>query len=61
LTTYSRSFYDTGPLTDRFEDYPYDSIKEAQDWWKGVNLTPDEKEAVARGNAVRIFNLPLEA
>lgn len=42
-------------------DYPYDSVKEAQDWWKGVDLPPDEKEAVARRNAIRIFKLPLES
>lgn len=41
-------------------DYPYDSVKEAQDWWKGVDLPSDEKEAVARRNAIRIFKLPLE-
>lgn len=48
-------------LTDGSKDYPYDSIKEAQQWWRGVNLSPDEKEAVGRGNAIRIFKLPLES
>ncbi|KAG6354139.1 hypothetical protein INS49_004743 [Diaporthe citri] len=42
-------------------DYPYDSVKEAQDWWKGVDLPPTDKEAVARRNAIRIFKLPLES
>lgn len=42
-------------------DYPYDSVKEAQDWWKGLDLPADEKEAVARRNAIRIFKLPLES
>ena len=41
-------------------DYPYDSIKEAQDWWKGIDLPQDQKEAVARRNAIRLFKLPLE-
>ncbi|OAA57104.1 Amidohydrolase 2 [Niveomyces insectorum RCEF 264] len=41
-------------------DYPYDSIKVAQDWWKGVDLPPAEKDAVARQNAIRLFKLPLE-
>ncbi|KAK3361430.1 hypothetical protein B0T24DRAFT_599152 [Lasiosphaeria ovina] len=41
-------------------DYPYDTIEEAQDWWKTVDLPADEKEAVARGNAIRLFKLPLE-
>lgn len=53
-------YYRHGNSTDRLKDYPYDSIKEAQDWWKGVDLLHDEKEAVARRNAIRIFNLPLE-
>ncbi|KAK1835640.1 hypothetical protein QBC39DRAFT_340767 [Podospora conica] len=41
-------------------DYPYDTIEEAQTWWKGVDLPADQKEAVARGNAIRLFKLPLE-
>jgi 2,3-dihydroxybenzoate decarboxylase len=41
-------------------DYPYESVKEAQDWWKTVDLPNKEKEAVARGNAIRLFKLPLE-
>ncbi|KAK3938545.1 hypothetical protein QBC46DRAFT_440145 [Diplogelasinospora grovesii] len=41
-------------------DYPYDSIEEAQNWWKGVDLPEEQKEAVARRNAIRLFKLPLE-
>ncbi|KAK3332920.1 hypothetical protein B0T19DRAFT_398644 [Cercophora scortea] len=41
-------------------DYPYDTVEEAQTWWKGVDLPSDQKEAVARGNAIRLFKLPLE-
>ncbi|CAI4214040.1 unnamed protein product [Parascedosporium putredinis] len=41
-------------------DYPYDEIKEAQDWWKGVDLPADQKEVVARTNAIKLFKLPLE-
>ncbi|SPN98957.1 related to 5-carboxyvanillate decarboxylase [Cephalotrichum gorgonifer] len=41
-------------------DYPYDTIKEAQDWWKGLDLPEDQKVAVARQNAIRLFKLPLE-
>ncbi|KAK3349140.1 hypothetical protein B0T25DRAFT_582142 [Lasiosphaeria hispida] len=41
-------------------DYPYDTIEEAQDWWKTVDLPEDQKTAVARGNAIRLFKLPLD-
>jgi len=41
-------------------DYPYDTIEEAQQWWEGVDLPADQKEAVGRGNAIRLFKLPLE-
>jgi 2,3-dihydroxybenzoate decarboxylase len=47
-------------LAYRLIDYPYDSIKEAQDWWKGVDLPEKEKVAVARENAIKLFKLPLE-
>jgi 2,3-dihydroxybenzoate decarboxylase len=40
-------------------DTPYDTIKEAQDWWKSVDLPEREKAAVARENAIRLFKLPL--
>ncbi|KAF4469116.1 Amidohydrolase 2 [Fusarium albosuccineum] len=42
-------------------DYPYDTIQEAQDWWKTVDLPDDKKRAVARSNAVKLFKLPLES
>lgn len=41
-------------------DYPYDTIEEAQTWWKGVDLGTKEKTMVARENAIRLFRLPLE-
>ncbi|KAL1872444.1 hypothetical protein VTK73DRAFT_1522 [Phialemonium thermophilum] len=41
-------------------DYPYDTIEEAQEWWKTVDLPDDQKEAVARANAIKLFKLPLE-
>ena len=41
-------------------DYPYDEIKVAQDWWRSVELPATQKEMVARGNAIRLFKLPLE-
>lgn len=41
-------------------DYPYDSIDEAQDWWRSVDLPEDQKQLVARGNAIRLFKLPLD-
>jgi hypothetical protein len=40
-------------------DTPYDTVKEAQDWWKSVDLPERVKEAVARENAIRLFKLPL--
>lgn len=41
-------------------DYPYDTIEEAQDWWKGAELPEDQKQAVGRSNAIKLFKLPLE-
>ncbi|OCL10793.1 amidohydrolase-like protein 2 [Glonium stellatum] len=41
-------------------DTPYEAVKEAQDWWKTIDLPPNEKQAIARGNAIRLFRLPLE-
>ena len=41
-------------------DYPYDTIEEAQNWWKTVDLPEEEKVAVGRENAIRLFKLPLE-
>ncbi|KAG4443636.1 hypothetical protein IFR05_000913 [Cadophora sp. M221] len=41
-------------------DTPYENVKEGQDWWKTVDLPADQKEAVARTNAIRLFKLPLE-
>jgi 2,3-dihydroxybenzoate decarboxylase len=41
-------------------DYPYDTVEEAQDWWKGAELPKDQKQAVGRSNAIKLFKLPLE-
>ncbi|KAK3291122.1 uncharacterized protein B0H64DRAFT_42767 [Chaetomium fimeti] len=41
-------------------DYPYDTIAEAQGWWRGVILPQEQKRLVARVNAIKLFNLPLE-
>ncbi|KAL8380743.1 hypothetical protein RB595_005158 [Gaeumannomyces hyphopodioides] len=41
-------------------DYPYDTIQEAQKWWKEIDLPAEQKEAVARSNAIKLFKLPLE-
>ncbi|KAF2878232.1 amidohydrolase-like protein 2 [Massariosphaeria phaeospora] len=41
-------------------DTPYETVEEGQNWWKTVDLPEDQKEAVARGNAIRLFKLPLE-
>lgn len=41
-------------------DYPYDTIEEGQDWWKGVELLEGQKQAVGRSNAIKLFKLPLE-
>ncbi|KAH8726087.1 amidohydrolase-like protein 2 [Phaeosphaeriaceae sp. PMI808] len=41
-------------------DTPYDTVEEAQTWWKSVDLTNDQKDAVGRTNAIRLFKLPLE-
>ncbi|KAF5008138.1 hypothetical protein FDECE_5574 [Fusarium decemcellulare] len=42
-------------------DYPYDTVQEAQDWWKTVELPDNKKRAVGRSNAVKLFKLPLES
>lgn len=47
-----------GTLT--LTDTPYENVKEGQDWWKTVDLPGEQKEAVARTNAIRLFKLPLE-
>ncbi|KAF2243392.1 amidohydrolase-like protein 2 [Trematosphaeria pertusa] len=41
-------------------DTPYETVEEGQNWWKTVDLPEDQKEAVARRNAIRLFKLPLE-
>lgn len=41
-------------------DYPYDTIKEAQDWWKSVDLPEEQKQAIARENAIKLLKLPLK-
>ncbi|KAF2262881.1 amidohydrolase-like protein 2 [Lojkania enalia] len=41
-------------------DTPYETIEEGQNWWKSVDLPEDQKDAVARKNAIRLFNLPLK-
>ncbi len=47
-------------LTRRVPDYPYDTIEHAGAWWKEVDLPDKDKETVGRGNAIRLFKLPLE-
>ncbi|PVH98425.1 amidohydrolase-like protein 2 [Periconia macrospinosa] len=41
-------------------DTPYETVEEGQNWWKTVDLPEDQKDAVARRNAIRLFKLPLE-
>ncbi|KAF1834614.1 amidohydrolase-like protein 2 [Decorospora gaudefroyi] len=41
-------------------DTPYDTVEEAQEWWKSIDLPDNQKEAVGRKNAIRLFKLPLE-
>lgn len=41
-------------------DTPYEAVDVGQNWWKTVDLPEDQKEAVARRNAIRLFKLPLE-
>jgi hypothetical protein len=41
-------------------DYPYETIAEAQYWWLTVDLPKEQKQLVARENAIRLFKLPLE-
>jgi 2,3-dihydroxybenzoate decarboxylase len=41
-------------------DTPYEQVEEGQNWWKSVDLPEEQKEAVGRTNAIRLFKLPLE-
>lgn len=41
-------------------DYPYDTIEEAQDWWKALDLPEKQKDAIGRTNAIKLFKLPLD-
>ena len=41
-------------------DTPYETVEEGQSWWKTIDLPSDQKEAVGRTNAIRLFKLPLE-
>jgi 2,3-dihydroxybenzoate decarboxylase len=41
-------------------DTPYETVEEAQTWWKSVDIPEQQKQAIARGNAIRLFKLPLE-
>jgi len=41
-------------------DTPYETVEEGQNWWKTVDLPEDQKDAVGRRNAIRLFKLPLE-
>ncbi|KAJ5814943.1 hypothetical protein N7474_006720 [Penicillium riverlandense] len=40
-------------------DTPYDQIQEAQAWWRTVDMDQSKKDRVARGNAIKLFRLPL--
>jgi hypothetical protein len=40
-------------------DTPYDQVKEAQEWWRTVELKDNHKELVGRENAIRLFKLPI--
>lgn len=46
--------------TNECLDTPYETVEEAQNWWKKIDLPDDQKEAVARTNAIRLYKLPLE-
>jgi 2,3-dihydroxybenzoate decarboxylase len=41
-------------------DTPYDTVEEGQKWWKSIDLPEEQKDAVGRRNAIRLFKLPLE-
>jgi 2,3-dihydroxybenzoate decarboxylase len=41
-------------------DTPYDTVEEAQSWWESIDLSDEQKDAVGRRNAIRLFKLPLE-
>ncbi|KAF4628330.1 hypothetical protein G7Y89_g9818 [Cudoniella acicularis] len=41
-------------------DTPYENVKEGQEWWKSLDLSPEQKNLVGRRNAIRVFKLPLE-
>jgi len=45
-------------------DTPYERTEEGMEWWRGVALEgPDAeklKDEIGRGNAIRVFKLPLQ-
>ena len=44
-------------------DYPYETVEEAQDWWKTLDgtLSKEELQKIGRANAINLLKLPLKA
>lgn len=43
-------------------DYPFEKMEDAAEWFDATNvLTEEERRKIGRGNAIRLFNLDLEA
>lgn len=42
-------------------DYPYEDMVEGGDWFRATPLGDDERYAIARGNQIKLFKLPLRA
>jgi len=43
-------------------DYPFEKMEDAAEWFDATNvLTDEERRKIGRGNAIRLFNLDLEA
>ncbi len=39
-------------------DYPYETMEQGPDWFDGITeLSEEQKEQIASGNAKRLFNL----
>lgn len=42
-------------------DYPYESIAEMRAWFESVPISDETWKDIGYRNAIRIFNLPLDA
>jgi 2,3-dihydroxybenzoate decarboxylase len=39
-------------------DYPYESMREAADWFDNARISAKDRQMIGRNNAEKLFNLP---